>query len=76
MTNHDLAMSYFVNVMIIYHVIMQLVYLLQKAPRWKRSRLERSLRTRKVGRLNPSRDRPKSLKQVVTVPLLNAQQQV
>ena len=73
MTNHALAMSNFVNVMIIYHVIMQLVYLLQKAPQWKRSRLERS---RKVGRLNPSRDRPKSLKQVVTIPFLNAQQQV
>ena len=31
---------------------------------------------RKVGFSNPSRDRPKLLKQVVTIPLLNARQQV
>ena len=31
-------------------------------PQWWRSGLERSTRKRKVGCLNPSRDRPKSLK--------------
>ena len=36
------------------------------------SRLELSSHKRKVGYSNPSRDGPKSLKQVVTVPLLNA----
>ena len=40
------------------------------------SRLERSSYMRKVWCLNPSRDKPKSLKQAVTAPLLNAQQQV
>ena len=35
---------------------------------------ERSPRKRKVGRSNPSRNKPKSLKQVVTAPLLNARQ--
>ena len=40
------------------------------------SELERSPRKRKVVRMcsNPSRDRPKSLKQVVTAPLQNARQ--
>ena len=36
-----------------------------------RSELERSPPKRKVGCSNPSRDRPKSLKQVVTAPLPN-----
>ena len=38
--------------------------------------VERSPRMRKVGCSNPGRDRPKSLTQVVTVPLPNARQQV
>ena len=38
--------------------------------------LERSPRKRKVGCSNPSRDRPKSIKQVVTDLSLNARQQV
>ena len=36
------------------------------------SQLERSPRMRKVGWSNPSRDSPKLLKQVLTVPFLNA----
>ena len=40
------------------------------------SRLERSSHKRKVGCSNPSRDGPKSLKQVVTVPLLNARTKI
>ena len=38
--------------------------------------VERSPRMRKVGCSNPGRDRPKSLTQVVTVPLPNARHQV
>ena len=45
-------------------------------PRRLCSQLERLPRMRKVWRLNPSCDRPTSLKQVVTSPLLNARQQV
>ena len=45
-------------------------------PRWWRSGLERSLSIWKVGCSNPSRDRPKSYKQVVTAPLPNARQYV
>ena len=45
-------------------------------PRWWRSVCERSPRTRKVRCSNPSRNRSKSLKQVVTAPLLYTQQQV
>ena len=37
------------------------------------ARAQRSPRMRKVGGSNPSRDRPKSLKQVVTALLLDAQ---
>ena len=43
--------------------------------RW-RSPLERAPRMRKFGCSNPSHGRPKSEKQVVTAPLLNARQQV
>ena len=42
--------------------------------RW-RSGLERSPRKRKVGCSNPNRDRPKSLKQVMTAKLPNARHQ-
>ena len=45
-------------------------------PRRWRSGLDRSHRMRKVGCSNPNRDRPKSLKQVVTAPLLNVRQKV
>ena len=38
----------------------------------RRSWIERWPRKRKVGRSNPSSDRPKSLKQVMTAPLTNA----
>ena len=41
-------------------------------PRHFRSVLERSSRKQNVGFFNPRRDRPKSLKQKVTVPLTNA----
>ena len=44
--------------------------------RWWRSGLERWPRKRKVGCSNLSRDRPKSLKQLVTAPLPNARQKV
>ena len=45
-------------------------------PRLWRSRLKRLPRMWKIGCSNPSSDRPKLLKQVVTAPLLNARQQV
>ena len=45
-------------------------------PRRQRSELERSPRKRKVGCSNSNRDRPKSLKQVVTTPLTNARHKV
>ena len=48
---------------------------LKKPRRW-RSLLERLLRKRKVGCSNPSRYRPKSLKQVATGPLPNVRQKV
>ena len=44
--------------------------------RWWCSGLERSPRMLKVGCSNPSHDIPKSKKQLVTAPLLNARQQV
>ena len=47
----------------------------QKTRRW-RSGLERSSRKRKVWCSNPSRDRLKVVKPVVTTPLLNARHEV
>ena len=38
--------------------------------------VKNSPRMRKVGCSNPSRDRPKSLKQSMTAPMLNARQQM
>ena len=46
-------------------------FYIHKQPRRKRSRLERSPSKRKAGCSNSSRDRPKSLKPVLTVPLAN-----
>ena len=46
-----------------------------KSRRW-RCQLERSPNVRKVVCLNPSRDRPKSFKQILTASLPNARQQM
>ena len=51
------------------------LYEMNRTRRWH-SRLERFPRMRKVRCSNPSCDGPNSLKQVVTVPQLNARQQV
>ena len=64
-------LKYFTNNMHKTMRIENLTYL----PRW-RCRLERSSRMRTFGCSNDSRHRPKAWKQVVTVPLLNARQQV
>ena len=53
------------------HFIGSMFFYIHKQPRRKRSRLERSPSKRKAGCSNSSRDRPKSLKPVLTVPLAN-----